>query len=321
MDISALIESTIGIMFVWILLAMITSQIQEWVASVFRWRASMLQDAIRGLLNDDHLAEKFYEHPIIKSFHTNLGTREPSYIPDSKFALVLFDVFLKAGTEGSIAQQTDSTFQQLKLSINNLQGKYPNVATSLDTLLLGLEEKVNQSDVAIAESKKRVESWFNDTMDRLSGAYRRRVQLVAIIAGVLLAFALNADSLAIFNKLWSDPMVRQAVVQQAQQAQANQQANQPPASPEAVKQYVDQLQGLSIPLGWAKDNIPAANDPNGWFVKIGGILISGIAAAQGAPFWFDMMKKLINVRSSGAVSSSASTPAPAAGSSEPPAVG
>jgi hypothetical protein len=46
-------------------------------------------------------------------------------------------------------------------------------------------------------------------------------------------------------------------------------------------------------------NLPAMNDGWGWLLKVLGVLISGAAAAQGAPFWFDMLKRLINIRGSG----------------------
>jgi hypothetical protein len=44
-----------------------------------------------------------------------------------------------------------------------------------------------------------------------------------------------------------------------------------------------------------------ANAPEGWGYasKAAGIAITGLATMQGAPFWFDILKKLINVRSSG----------------------
>jgi hypothetical protein len=37
----------------------------------------------------------------------------------------------------------------------------------------------------------------------------------------------------------------------------------------------------------------------GWIIKLVGILISGIAASPGASFWFDILKKIINVRLTG----------------------
>jgi len=46
-------------------------------------------------------------------------------------------------------------------------------------------------------------------------------------------------------------------------------------------------------------NAPFIYDFSGWFQKILGLLITGLAAAQGAPFWFDILKKVVNVRSTG----------------------
>jgi len=46
-------------------------------------------------------------------------------------------------------------------------------------------------------------------------------------------------------------------------------------------------------------NAPKFNDPTGWLLKLLGLVISGLAAAQGAPFWFDLLKKVVNIRTSG----------------------
>ena len=43
----------------------------------------------------------------------------------------------------------------------------------------------------------------------------------------------------------------------------------------------------------------APTDTAGWFLKVMGIILSAGAAAQGAPFWFDLLKRLVNVRGSG----------------------
>ncbi len=47
-------------------------------------------------------------------------------------------------------------------------------------------------------------------------------------------------------------------------------------------------------------NTPNFNDLTGWLLKLVGLLISGVAAAQGAPFWFDILKNIVNIRTSGA---------------------
>jgi hypothetical protein len=46
-------------------------------------------------------------------------------------------------------------------------------------------------------------------------------------------------------------------------------------------------------------NSPQATNLTGWLIKLAGILISGIAASPGSSFWFDMLKKIVNVRLTG----------------------
>jgi hypothetical protein len=59
-------------------------------------------------------------------------------------------------------------------------------------------------------------------------------------------------------------------------------------------------------------NSPQVTDLTGWLIKLAGILISGAAASPGASFWFDILKKIINVRLSGAKPSESKTKAIAA---------
>ncbi len=61
---------------------------------------------------------------------------------------------------------------------------------------------------------------------------------------------------------------------------------------------------MGIPLGqvcYPLRNVPPLNAEQwvGWLVKALGMVLSGAAAAQGAPFWFDILKKFVNIRSSG----------------------
>jgi hypothetical protein len=59
-------------------------------------------------------------------------------------------------------------------------------------------------------------------------------------------------------------------------------------------------------------NAPHLDDLTGILLKVIGLLASGLAAAQGAPFWFDILKKIINIRTSGS-NPAESQAAPAAG--------
>src|SRR5215204_428119 len=314
MDIAIIIQVAIGIIFVWIILAIITSQIQEWVASILAWRANMLESTIVQILGNPTIKDRVYNHPLIKGLHTSHGKRRPASLPQDKFALILFEEVMNSDITIKDAKNAFDKLKKNVATLKTMDGRpeLKDFAVSLDTLLIGIEEKADDANHAITEARMRVESWFNNSMERLTGAYRRRVQIVAIIAGISVSAVLNVDTGAITTTLWRDPLIRQAVVAQANQLPPpettesiapNEQARQS-ASAEAIVKNMNDLKALSLPVGWSFKT--ADTDPNtiddprdfpssggGWVAKILGILLSGMAAAQGAPYWFDLMRKLV----------------------------
>lgn len=362
MNLTTIIQVAIGMMFIWVLLAMITSAISDWISQIFKWRANLLEESIRNILVDDKLAEQFYTHPLIKALHSAGGKRKPAEIPNRQFASVVFDMLMKAGTKESVVHKHKDIYDNLRASVeqlkllaenapaqpaqnlgfwqkiieffskskNKIMGFFlkpkktnieaepkdlssitaevhPNNMSSLAVVLDTLWIDLKKGDDEMGQARKRLETWFDDAMQRLGGAYKRKAQISSLIIGIALAFALNADALAIANKLWTEPLVREAVVAQAENFQlpTDQQEQDPQAD---AKKYINQLQGLSLPIGWTPDNIPARqnedgtvnkNFVSGWLLKLGGILLSGIGAAQGAPFWFDLMRKLLNFQPGG----------------------
>jgi hypothetical protein len=187
--------------------------------------------------------------------------------------------------------------------------------------------------LSVTQARVHLETWFNDVMDRLSGTYKRKTQFVAFLIGLFLAIFLNVDTINIAARLWREPTLRQAIIAQAKVYTPPSSATA--TSPvQDIPQLQQQLQALNIPFGWTtaaivtnghtcsiwpfgKDviwGVPGQNnlgapickqlndvptDPYGWVIKVIGMLITGLAAAQGAPFWFDVLKKMVNVRSSG----------------------
>ncbi|MEM1358535.1 MAG: hypothetical protein AAGF89_10060 [Bacteroidota bacterium] len=52
-------------------------------------------------------------------------------------------------------------------------------------------------------------------------------------------------------------------------------------------------------LGWGEEQISDLGTYD-WLSKIFGFILTALAVSLGAPFWFDLLKKLVNIRSSGA---------------------
>jgi hypothetical protein len=204
---------------------------------------------------------------------------------------------------------------------------------------------LEKADHNLAAMRLNSETWFNESMDRLSGWYKRKATLLAFLIGLVLAAILNVDSIVLAEHLWKEPAVRQALAASATTF-IEENSDLPTVDGDgnpinAVEFFNEQFKDLNIPLGWnfeqinlesyeengitkyetcslipigkhrvwgiqEKDSLNVCQkiivptDTAGWFLKVLGVILSAGAAAQGAPFWFDILKKLVNIRGSGA---------------------
>lgn len=339
MYLDAILEVAIGLVFSWLVLSLATMQVQEWISTFLSWRAQFLQRAILNMLGDEMLVERFYNHPLIRSISPpgkKFGeVRRPSYIPAQRFAVAMLDIFFSAG-QPSVRSTGGLSLQELRQGIIQLRKEYPSLALILDHFFPNLDARLERGEMNLAQIRLQIENWFNDAMDRLSGAYKRHAQKWALVIGILLALAFNVDSVNVARQLWREPTLRQVIVQQA----TAQPAPDPSTGLTQAHRYVEML---SIPVGWSVTiplpdqqcgwtpgeamypavwvggqcrvlaTLPRMDDAWGWLTKIFGLLISGLAAMQGAPFWFDMLRRLVNLRGNGPVPASPSVTLPEAG--------
>jgi len=471
MNIGAIVEVAIGLIFVWIVLSLTTIQIQEWINTILDKRAKDMQDAIYEMFANPNLKSQFYDHPVIRSLtakkrkipsfipprfynypivrgFTQEKRKIPSYIPSQQFALSLFDIAMTAGTESSLIQQgiykirddlekdkknktkeqaaidalniladlarsaaateagtsiTKNSLDLLKAEAEKFSKKYPQhedkiyaalqeanrlkgeidqllkkqnpkrkadpaltrlrqgvaalsvispeLNQTLSALLLNLEDYLTEGETHLAKARKNVENWFNDSMDQVSGAFKRSSQGLALFIGFGIALLLNIDSINLTLYLWREPSVRQVLATKAQefeltipnQSRPSDSQNNPY---EALQDFREQFIGLNLPIGWTfkdqddplfkglgcawfpTDNkffgvpfykIPGINRltiyefelknkclspsqpdrSSNLILKLSGIFLTALAARQGAPFWFDLLKRAVNLRGSG----------------------
>src|ERR1700690_4392009 len=55
----------------------------------------------------------------------------------------------------------------------------------------------------VSQFRQNIETWFNSSMDRVSGWYKRRTQLILFLMGLGIAVALNVNSVSLAGELWS----------------------------------------------------------------------------------------------------------------------
>jgi len=298
---SQVLEVMIGLLLIYLALSVACSGIKELIAGLFALRSKTLRLAVRNMLQDANgdVAQKIFEHPVVAGT-VSPDKKSPSYISSRNFAVALLDVVAPLKEEGQ-----PRTIQDLRGGITNLP------APKLRKTLLGFVDAA-QGDVESA--KKRIEHWFDDTMERVSGWYKRLAQKLIFVAGFLLCLVLNADTLQISRELWSDEALRNAVV-----AQATKRVHEGKPAPAVAENATEgtpadltlaQLQKVSdevrqahpLPLGWGHEAKGVRGTLFSWPespLKLLGILISSLAILLGAPFWFDLLNNLINLRLSG----------------------
>lgn len=267
---STVLEVAIGLVFCYASVALISSSVYEAIAAWLNLRSKTLLAGIKNLLNahdaaSNELTLKIYNHALAHPTGNGAAVsldelkNNPSYIEPKHFAIALIDAiqtvpndFVKLGTD--IDSLSDSQIRQL------LRGMYGRAAGNVEQL---------HADLA---------AWFDSSMDRVSGSYKRQSQTWCFVIAFVFAVIFNVDSIHLFATLWQHT----ALVAQI-------------AMPTATHHAEEAYTGLkSLPIGWQTDWLNEINR-----FSIIGWLITATAALFGAPFWFDLLQQLIRIRGTG----------------------
>ncbi|MVW64297.1 hypothetical protein GPY61_30670 [Massilia sp. NEAU-DD11] len=265
---STVLEVAIGLTFCYGTVALIVSTLQEALAAAFRLRANTLLAGVKSMLNDsrfDGLARAVYQHPLVNPHADGTQPSErdmrtrPSYIEPAHFAIALVDSLWKVPGD----------FAQLGNAIETIPD--PQVRQ----VMLGLYGRARD----LQQFQDMLAGWFDNAMARMSGAYKRRQLLISLLLALLLAILFNIDSIHLFRTLWQQP------------ALAAHLHDAPGALDPAV---FDAL--MALPIGWTRFP-PVANAD--FALQVAGWIVTASTALFGAPFWFDLMQRVVRMRSTG----------------------
>jgi hypothetical protein len=325
---NAIIDIAIGLVLMYLVLSLVCTVINEFIATFKDWRSSSLEAGVKKLLDDPAVRNAFYSHGLIQgtakvSADSNVGagagaapaaaasSDHPSYFSAETFTLALLGT-LNTG-------KTVPGFEDVQNAITNLPPS--NVKSALLANLAA-------ADHSLEDFRKKVASWFDDSMDRLGGVYKRKLKTLSLIIGLGVAVLVNADTFEVGKALWSDSALRAQMVQIAADTVKKGLPDKSDGSLTAVaKAFQDADTTLRpLPIGWPVDSwivkifgsnvaasTPAAPATSSdrttaecflwsiwWlFVKVIGLIVTGLALSLGAPFWFDLLGKFVNVRGAG----------------------
>ena len=311
-----MLNVAIGMIFIYLLLSLIATSINELFEAFMKNRASDLKRGLQELIapakgKDDKLLKSFYEHPLICSLYKgsyDSNKNLPSYIPASGFSKVVINLLISSHK----TEEKPKVSEERVINMSNLKDaaeKWP-YAHSRKAILTLLQDADNDLD----KFKLSLEEFFNNSMERVTGWYKKRVQFILLFIGFALAFVFNADSIALFKSLVKDAPLRNSLVTASQEFARNADSTQTGTATERFNENLSRVNNLRLPLGWdwrVKNNDISASNYSlaiptdegkglfwNWVAKIWGLLLTGVAISLGSGFWFDMLNKVTIIRSS-----------------------
>jgi hypothetical protein len=349
---SAAVDVTISLVLMYLMLSLLCTVINEFIATKLKLRAKSLASALERLLDNQALRDSFYRHGLIvtnkraaatgpqstvsgvtsvaravgKMFSGPAGPPPVALVP-RPVAPPIAPLAPVASAPAPPAKQDHPSYlssRNVALAIigsldptkpvpgiGDIENAVKNLPTShiRDALLSSLTEAGNDLD----KLRTSIATWFDDSMERLSGAYKRQLKWISMLVGLIVTIAFNADSITVATILWKEQARRASAV-----AVATEMARGPAPTNTAGNIDETKLQDAvqktekaltSLPIGWNcvvdrpapvtlgyRDCAKAKLRP----IPILGWIVTAIALTFGAPFWFDMLGKFVNLRGAGA---------------------
>jgi hypothetical protein len=270
---STVLDVAVGLVFTFLAISLAVSAIVEAMASAMKWRSSNLLQGIKDLLNDPNftgLARSIYNHALVNPQSDGTAgdekalTHTPAYVDPKLFADAFVDVT-------NIAQDSPD---KIKTAINAIENP------QLNRLLNGI---FDQTAGNLGKMRDELAAWFDNSMDRVGGVYKRKTQIWSFWIALIIAMALNVSSIGLGQALWLRPMMAKTIG---------------PTPGMTPGDALTVLENLGFPIGWSHTAFENLWTWNG-LEMLAGWLITAAATLFGAPFWFDMLQQFVRLKGSG----------------------
>ena len=324
MEISSLLDVALSLVFIFFVFSLFVSGTVEFLNSLVEKLAELLKESLGKLVSASQLAA-FYDHPLV---HVKSGKKPISYLSGRSFSTVVLDLLAKE--TGASALGSYAFFQELR--------KAAQTAVPAAGSLLAFVQPFLREASGFEDFERRLETWYDGYMEQVSGWFKQYAQRIVRIVAVVITLFFNLDTIHLTQRLLNDDTLRARLVSEAERVAARSDAALGQDAsfrsylagrlPDVVTAdgairtdltAMQQVQVRATYLQYLKDNVEGFSLPVGWKFRPGssfgdgcsqvlhafaswsllGWVLTATALSFGAPFWFDLLVRLVNIRNVG----------------------
>src|SRR5262249_44754033 len=120
----------------------------------------------------------------------------------------------------------------------------------------------------LAQLRANLKTWLDNSLERVSGKYKRTTQYWLLGIGFVMALSLDVNSLAVARELWTNKPLRESVARQAEAVAKDPEYQKRVSSDTGratdIASTRAELDNLGLPIGWTPARWKAATKGYEW---------------------------------------------------------
>ena len=320
MSLFALIQVAIAVIFIYLILSLVASEIQEQIAAILEFRAKTLKRSLQILLGEGdgqgELIEALYDSSQIQAlnqYSQNIWciltkhfrkrfSAGPSYIEKEVFVAGLMEVLQSKFNSDGSDLTSNQPLSKIVTKLESLQA-----LGNAKTRLVGIAKKVllENAEANLGDFREELGALFDRAQERMSGSYKRNAKSISWFIGLSLAVGLNVDAIQLVRTLGQNPGLAAELanvagdieVAKLQECLSDNGFAECEGKARAFLSTAEsELQQSGVGLGNIIGTNPLERFNGSRFL---GWILSAIAISMGAPFWFEVLGRFLKVRNAG----------------------
>jgi hypothetical protein len=267
---SQALETAIGLVLMFFVLATAASAVVEIGSRFTRLRAKGLQRALARIVSGEQHPPRVGNAKADELIKLATGRTRSAYMSATSFA---------------------DAVTELAARVNTVEGAF------FKPMIEKLDALAREARGDLTKVKAGLETWFDQTMTATAETYKKFTAIILFCVGGVLAVSFNASTVHVTNDLWHDSVLRAAVVEAAGKTTTASTTGAAATCSDKneitnAKCAIDKIDDFKLPLGYGDSSLKAELD----LAHVAGWLLTALLVMLGAPFWFDLLTRLVALR-------------------------